>query len=130
MSVSVSPIHLFDIASQQAHWLSVRQATIATNIANANTPAFVARDVQPFANILDKTQLSMAVTDPRHVALTDADVPTAAVKPADAWETTKSGNSVSVEQEMMKSGEVNRSFSLNANIIKAFNNMLLAAVKV
>ena len=130
MSVSVSPIHLFDIASQQARWLSVRQATVAANIANANTPTFVARDVQPFADILDKTQLNMAVTDPRHFSLAEADVPTTSVRPADAWETTKSGNSVSIEQEMMKSGEVNRSFSLNANIVKAFNNMLLAAVKV
>ncbi len=123
------PIHLFDIASQQARWLSVRQATIATNIANANTPGFAARDLHPFQEILDKTQLSMATTSAGHIALGPTDMPTTASKSGDAWEVSRSGNSVSLEQEMMKAGDINRSFSLNTNIVKAFNRMLLASVK-
>ncbi len=60
----MSSIHLFDLAARQAQWLSVRQATVAGNVANANTPDFRARDVQPFADVLDKTQLTMAATSP------------------------------------------------------------------
>jgi flagellar basal-body rod protein FlgB len=125
----VTPIHLFDIASQQARWLSIRQATVAANIANANTPGFAARDVHSFQDILDRTQLDMATTNPMHISVAATDLPAATAKRADPWETTQSGNTVSLEQEMMKAGEVNRSYSLNINIIKAFNNMLLAAVK-
>jgi flagellar basal-body rod protein FlgB len=125
----VGPIHLFDIASQQARWLSVRQATIATNISNANTPGFAALDTHPFQDILNKTQLGMATTNAAHIALGSVDLPATAAKASDAWEVTRSGNSVSVEQELMKAGEVNRSFSLNTNVVKAFNNMLLASVK-
>jgi flagellar basal-body rod protein FlgB len=125
----VTPIHLFDIASQQARWLSIRQATIASNIANANTPGFAARDVHPFQDILDKTQLDMAVTSPSHISIATTDLPATTSKTADPWETTQSGNTVSLEQEMMKAGEVNRSYSLNTGILKAFNNMLIAAVK-
>jgi flagellar basal-body rod protein FlgB len=125
----VLPIHLFDIASQQARWLSVRQATIATNIANANTPGFAARDLHPFQEILDKTQLSMATTSAGHIGLGPTDMPTTTSKSGDAWEVSRSGNSVSLEQEMMKAGDINRSFSLNTNIVKAFNSMLLASVK-
>jgi flagellar basal-body rod protein FlgB len=47
----------------------------------------------------------------------------------DTWETTYSGNSVSLEQEMMKEGDINRSFTLNANIKRAFHQMLMLSVK-
>ncbi len=57
-------IHLFDLASRQAEWLSVRQAAVSGNVANANTPAFKARDVEPFKDVLEQTQLTMAATDP------------------------------------------------------------------
>jgi flagellar basal-body rod protein FlgB len=125
----VTPIYLFDVASQQARWLSLRQATVATNIANANTPGFVARDVRPFQDILDRTQLGMTVTSPMHISTGPVDLPASTSKSADPWETTQSGNTVSLEQEMMKAGQVNRSYSLNTNIVKAFNNMLLASIK-
>jgi len=125
----VTPIYLFDVASQQARWLSLRQATVATNIANANTPGFVARDVRPFQDILDRTQLGMTVTSPTHISTGPVDLPASTSKSADPWETTQSGNTVSLEQEMMKAGQVNRSYSLNTNIVKAFNNMLLVSIK-
>jgi len=125
----VGPIHLFDIASQQARWLTVRQTAIATNISNANTPGFAALDVHPFQDVMNRTQLTMAATNPGHIALGPTDLPSNAAKASDAWEVTRSGNSVSLEQEMMKAGDVNRSFSLNTGVVKAFNRMLLASVK-
>ena len=125
----MTPIHLFDIASQQARWLSTRQATVASNIANANTPGFTARDVRPFQDILDRTQLTMVSTNPMHIPGGPPDLRATTTQTADPWETTTSGNTVSLEQEMMKAGEVSRSYSLNTNIVKAFNAMLLASVK-
>ena len=41
-------IHLFSLASRKSQWASVRQATIAENVANAHTPGFRARDVEAF----------------------------------------------------------------------------------
>ena len=113
----------------EAHWLTVRQATIATNISNANTPGFSALDLHPFQDILNKTQLSMATTNAGHISLGPTDLPTTASKTGNSWEVTRSGNSVSLEQEMMKAGDVSRSFSLNTTIVKTFNRMLLASVK-
>ena len=38
----MQPIQLFEVASKQAEWLSVRQKVVATNIANAsNIKAFI-----------------------------------------------------------------------------------------
>jgi len=127
----LSPIYLLELASQQAQWLSARQRITAANIANANTPEYKAMDIQPFADVLDKTQFTMVATNSAHM-LPDSDSSGAvATRPeeADTWETTYSGNSVSLEQEMMKEGDINRSFTLNANIKRAFHQMLMLSVK-
>ncbi|PYE87708.1 flagellar basal body rod protein FlgB [Phyllobacterium leguminum] len=125
----MGPIHLFDLASRQAQWLSVKEAAIASNVANANTPDFKARDVDPFSDVLEKTQLSMAATDPRHLEVNASGISAVQMRQEDITETTHSGNTVSLEQEMIKAGEVNRDFSLNTSIVKAFHRMMLAAVK-
>jgi len=125
----VGPIYLFDIASQQARWLSVRQKTVAENVSNANTPGFKASEVAPFEEVFSDASLRMAATDPGHLGL-DPLAPDAVVAKDDgAWEVTHSGNSVSLEKEMIKAGEVNRSYSLNTSIVKAFSQMLTASVK-
>lgn len=125
----MSKIYLLQLASQQAQWLSARQRTIATNIANANTPGFVSMDVQPFTDVLDKTQVAMVSTNSAHMVPEGNDFTATRTAEADSWETTYSGNSVSLEQEMMKEGEINRSFTLNANIKRAFHQMLMLSVK-
>jgi flagellar basal-body rod protein FlgB len=128
-SLDVEPIHLLDLASQQARWLSIRQATVAANVSNANTPGYKAMDVKPFADVLEQTQLQLVATNPGHLAAEATPIGSQVVKPSDPWEVTESGNSVSVEEEMMRAGDINRGFSLNTSIVKAFHGMLLASVK-
>ncbi|MBJ6133602.1 flagellar basal body rod protein FlgB [Ochrobactrum sp. Q0168] len=125
----MSSIHLFDLAARQVQWLSVRQATVAGNVANANTPDFKARDVQPFADVLDKTQLTMAATNPQHLEVEANGIAGARLRPDDITEETHSGNTVDVEQEMMKAGEISREYSLNTSIVKAFHRMMLSVAK-
>lgn len=126
---ALEPIHLFDLAAKQARWLSMSQAVIAANVSNANTPEFKAQTVQPFADVLERTQLQLASTNAAHLDLNPADQQAVAVKPENPWETTESGNSVSIEQEMIKAGDVNRSFALNTNLVRAFHGMLMESVK-
>ena len=125
----MEPIHLFDLAAKKARWLSTDQATIAGNVSNANTPDYKAQTVQPFSVILDQTQLSLASTNPNHLDLGPAEQQAVTVKPEDTWETTDSGNTVSLEQELIKAGEVQRDFSLDTNLVKTFHSMLMASVK-
>ena len=125
----MGPIHLFDLASRQAQWLAVKEAAISSNVANANTPGFKARGVDPFSDVLEKTQLSMAATDPQHLEVNASGISAVQMRQDYIAETTHSGNTVSLEQEMMKSGEVNRYLSLNTSIVKAFHRMMLAAVR-
>jgi flagellar basal-body rod protein FlgB len=125
----VEPIHLFDLASSQARWLAIKQATIAGNVANANTPGFQARDIEPFDKVLGSTEGALAVTSPRHIATDAAEQRTTRVRKTDSWDVVHSGNSVSVEQEMLKAGDVSRDYSLNTAIVKTFHRMLTSAAK-
>ena len=106
--VTVGPLYLFELASSQARWLELRQSTIAANVANANTPGFKARDVEPFNKILDGMPVRLAMTSPAHMQLSAVDTDTRATAKKDSWEVVHSGNSVSLEQEMVKGGDVNR----------------------
>ena len=125
----MQPVHLFSLASRQADWLSVRQATVAQNVANADTPKYRAVDVEPFNNVLNQTQLQLAATNPGHMMPTGLDAQATDVRREKSWEITHSGNSVSLEQEMIKAGDIHTSFSLNRSIVAAFGRMLTSAVK-
>ncbi|MTH96612.1 flagellar basal body rod protein FlgB [Roseibium sp. RKSG952] len=125
----MEPVFLTKLISQNNEWLSVRQSAIAQNIANANTPGFAAKDVEPFVSVMSKTHLAMTATHDGHMG-TGVDMPrTGDVEEARTWQVTHSGNSVSLEQEMMKGGEVARSHSLNTSIAKSFHRMYLATLR-
>jgi flagellar basal-body rod protein FlgB len=122
-------MYIFDVTAQQGRWLAVKQATIATNVSNANTPGYKAQEVRPFDEVLDRTRLTLASTHAGHLDTGGADVRSAVTKAADPWDVSHSGNSVSLEQEMLKASEVNRSYALNTSIVKAFHRMYLASAK-
>lgn len=125
----MGPLYLFELASSQARWLELRQSTIAANVANANTPGYRARDVEPFNKVLDTTPVRLAVTSPAHLQLSATETDTRTNAKKDSWEVVHSGNSVSLEQEMIKGGDVNRDYSLNTAVVRSFHRMLLAGAK-
>ena len=121
-------IHLFGITSQHNQWLAARQSVIASNIANANTPRYHAVDLKPFQEILRQTTLDMAATTRGHMKPEDpATVAAAERRPGSTWDITHSGNSVSMEKELMKVSEVSGAYSLNTSIIKAFHRMMVTS---
>src|SRR6478609_7114021 len=110
----MQPIQLFALASRQAEWLQVRQQVVTGNIANANTPKFHAKDVTPFQAVLDNSDVGMARTDPAHFSgsdfsdNTDVRVEEAALNQEIGVQ--ESGNTVALEQELSKAGEIQREY--------------------
>jgi flagellar basal-body rod protein FlgB len=125
----VSQLYVLQLASQSAQWLSARQSLIASNVANANTPGYRALDLQPFSAVLDNTQITMVTTNPAHMTPTQEEFASARPVESDPTEETLSGNSVNLEQEMIKLGEVNRAYSMGTNIKRAIHQMMMAALK-
>jgi flagellar basal-body rod protein FlgB len=125
----LSPIFLFEIASQKAQWLSARQTAIAGNVANASTPGYRAIDIQPFSAVLDSSPIEMAATSPAHFSLPQSDAGSLREVEVEPAEQTLSGNTVNLEQQMINLGDVNRDYTMNANIRRAFHQLLLSALK-
>ena len=125
----MGPVHLFEFASRQAEWLASRQAVIAGNVAHADTPNYKAKDVVPFDRVMDRTQLAMGATHSNHLQGGASAAPEVEVKRDRAWEVSHSGNSVRLEQELIKTGEVNRGMSLNTSIVQTFHRMLLTSLR-
>jgi len=126
----MTPIHLFNVVSQHNRWLSVRQAAIAGNIANANTPGFKALDVAPFEAAVESARLAMTASAPGHMTSRQSAAAATDMRTEEPWDVAHSGNSVSLEQELIKAGEINRAYRLNTSVLKAFHRMLLASAKV
>jgi len=127
----MQPIQLFEMASRQADWLSVRQEVVAGNIANANTPKFKAKDITPFDSVLDRTHVSMARTNPGHFASNDLsdEIDIKASELNEEIGVQESGNTVSLADELTKTGEIKRQYELSTGLVKSFHSMMLTLVK-
>lgn len=125
----MQPVQLFDLAAQQARWLAVRQSAIAGNIANANTPGYGTVDVEPFERVLDGTRVAMAATQASHFTGAATSETLALREQRDGPALMPSGNTVVLENELMKAGEVRRGFELNTAIVKAFHRMMLMTTR-
>jgi flagellar basal-body rod protein FlgB len=124
----MEPVSLFDLATRQSQWLAVRQSAIAGNIANANTPGYTAKDVEPFEKVLDRAAVSLQATQAGHLG--GAGDAAFKIKSEEfTGSIMPSKNTVVLEDQLMKAGEVRRSFELNTAIVKAFHSMMMMAVK-
>jgi flagellar basal-body rod protein FlgB len=123
-------VFIFDLASQHAQWLAARQAAASQNIANADTPGYKARDVVPFEAVLDRTALDLAATQPGHLQLASTTGSSVEMEREQAWDVSHSGNDVTMEAELMKIGENGRMQSLDTNLVRMFQRMILTSLKV
>jgi flagellar basal-body rod protein FlgB len=122
----LEPVYLFALADEHARWATVRQAIITGNIANANTPGYVALDVEPFSAVLDETVGStMARTVPAHFSTSGA----AGDGTARDWGVKETDTPVALDQQLMLADETNRAFALDNAIMRAFHRMLMASVR-
>ncbi len=123
--------NVLDLAARQASWLLARQSLVAQNVANANTPEYKSADLKPFEAALQTASLQLATTAPGHLSISESEIAPALEDQSanNNNETYLSGNDVSLEKEMIKGGEVNRAYSLNVSVVKAFNGMLSQAAK-
>ena len=86
-------------------------------------------DIQPFSAVLDSSPIELATTNPAHLSLPQSE--TSALGEVEVYPTeqTLSGNTVNLEQQMINIGDVNRDYTMNSNIRRAFHQLLLSALK-
>jgi flagellar basal-body rod protein FlgB len=99
-------IGLFQALADKMRWHQVRQGILAENIANADTPGFIERDLNPFSfgdSLKSRAMVTVAATSPMHFQATSGGGDGGDFDSQSApFEITPSGNGVTLEDEMMK----------------------------
>ena len=110
---------ILQIAQAMAAHAALRQNAVSQNIANADTPGYAARDVQPFAETYAAMSSGAALRTTRnqHVPGGGATGTEISLR-SEPGVMSPNGNSVSLEDEMVKAVEVKRQHDLALAIYK------------
>lgn len=103
--MAVTELPLFSMLKTRMRWLETRQRLLAENVANAETPGYRGRDLkqQDFSRQLQAAaSVQMVSTNPSHLAGASQTDPSFASDRSQPFEVTPRGNSVSLEEEMMR----------------------------
>ena len=107
--MSISDLSLLNQIKGRLGWLDDRQRVIAQNVANSDTPGYGARDLKvptDFAAAMNRERgLRVMTTHAAHIAPNVPNSVRFAVSKAPDSETTLDGNSVVVEEQMLKMAE-------------------------
>jgi len=99
-------LDIFQTASAMARHAGARQTMVARNIANADTPGYQAQDIAPFTDSMRASPSEMRATRPGHV--TRGENAFSAQATTTKAEPSPNGNTVAIEDELMKSVVVSR----------------------
>ena len=121
-------IDVMNMARAMTGHAAERQAVVARNIANADTPGYLAQDVTPFADSYDSiSPAPLRGTDPRH--LVDPFWRGGMARTlADEAEISPNGNSVSLETEMVKTAELRSAHEMSLGIYRSALDMLRTSI--
>lgn len=118
-----SDLNVFKLAFAMAQHAGKRQAVVAQNMANADTPGYRARDIESFQSAFRGTEGGeMRASRAGHFNAPANGGVWREFQTQDA--TDPNGNSVSVEQEMMKGVEVKREHDRALAIYRASLSVL------
>jgi flagellar basal-body rod protein FlgB len=131
-AMTLSDMSYFQALNTRMSWLTQRQRLLAENVANANTPGFLAKDLaEPnFRDLLRKSAapVAMARTAGKHVqGVQDAGATKFKVHESNA-QADKSGNSVTLEAEMMKVSQSVADHELMSNLYKKGMDLMRIAL--
>ncbi|MEL7490124.1 MAG: flagellar basal body rod protein FlgB [Pseudomonadota bacterium] len=113
--------------ADRLNFLASRSGVIAENIANADTPNYIARDVQKPEFKKLATQ-AMRVSDARHIA-SPRKTGAARVISAPDGDAALNGNQVSLESQMMKLSETRMNYQLASTVYRKGLDMMRIAVR-
>lgn len=122
-------IETLRMAKQMAVHAAGRQAVIAANVANADTPGYRAGDLRAFADTYARRgeALDLKATRPAHLAATEARV-TGSVLHDPSAEPSPNGNTVSLETELVRSASAKRQHDVSLAIYRASLDILRSSL--
>jgi flagellar basal-body rod protein FlgB len=125
-------VPLLSMLRERMNWLHQRQDVLSQNVANADTPGYVAKDLKPldFEEALGQTTNGAALmtTNARHIALTPSHAATFEDHETPDQESSPNGNSVALEAEMVKVSDTQAEFAAAANLYAKTMTLMKTAI--
>lgn len=131
--MDISKLPLFETMRERLSFLTARQTVLSENVANANTPGYAARDVEApdFAALAagegDSGAMPMAVTNPGHMTASSGGAGAFRIREMPDAESTPNGNSVNLEDQMMKVSSVQMDYATVTQLYKKAMGMIRIA---
>ena len=129
--MTVENLSLFQAIGAKMNYLAQRQKVISQNVANADTPDYMAQDLAKadfsalVANISkDKLSVHMESSNPLHLsAPNQSPNPKVGVNKT-PYEVEPAGNSVVLEEQMLKASETQANYALMLNLYRNAADMV------
>ena len=119
-------LELTRMAQALAAHSGARMGVIARNIAHADTPGYKAQDLPEFAKVYEDHGWTMRATRPGHLVASETSA-RSAPRPVAGHE-APNGNSVSLENEMMKSVQARQDHEMALAIYRATSDVVRASL--
>lgn len=119
-------IELLGMSGAMARHASARQAVAAQNVANADTPGYKARDLSPFMESYG--QSPGAIKRTRETHLTGSASPLDLRDRVEVSAQSPNGNAVSLEEEMIRSVDIQREHDLALTLYKTSLGILRSSL--
>lgn len=131
--MAIDTIPLLSLIKGRLGYLSGRQKLIAENIANADTPKYSPKDLKPFEKLLaaqgGAAAGALTRTNPMHLSAPGHNAKTGRPMTTPDSETRLDGNSVVLEEEMLKMAESRSAYDAAVSLYQQSMSMLQTAVR-
>ncbi|MDB5511307.1 MAG: flagellar basal body rod protein [Enterovirga sp.] len=132
--MGMTDLPLVSMLKTRMHWHQARQKVLAENVAQANTPGFQAKELvepsRPASGAAVGGALAVDRTSPLHLAAASGGASDVTKTATGGFETRPSGNSVNLEDEMLKVAGNQSDYQLAASLYQKSLSMLRAAAGV
>lgn len=131
--MKMAQMSLFRMARQQMDWLGDRQAVLAQNIANADTPNYRAKDLKGLSferELREVNPVRLKATSGTHLQGTvqKPDHRVEELRPREVYETNPNDNGIVLEEQVMKVSDTQMKYQLASNIYQKNMTMLRTAI--
>ena len=132
--MTTTDIPLLGLLRERMSWLNARQNVLSQNVANADSPGYAAQDLKPMdfdammKRVAGGDSTALTVTDPRHIALSSTDDDQYAGADAPDTEAGPSGNTVSLESEMIKVSDTQAQYQAATSLYSKAMSMMRTAI--
>lgn len=120
---------IFAVSSDRSRWLAARSAALASNIANADSPAYAAKDVVSFEQAMSSAGTTVARTSAEHMSSGPYGRAEIETVPRAGGERKHSDNTVNLETELAALGDTRAQHAAVTGVVASFHRMLMSSVK-